>query len=384
MKTRTVLVLSLSQVVSWGTLYYAFPAMAAGIATEGRWSNASVSAAFSLSLLVSALCGPMAGRLIEGRGGRVAMTAGSALAAASLALIASAPDIEAFFLGWVITGVAAALTLYEAAFSVLAQHRPGDFRRSVGVVTVAGGFASTVFWPVSALFSEWLGWRGMMFSFAALQALICLPLHWRGLPRQASGRPLSAHPEAAPTSPALPSRLFLLATGFGLSSLVTSIAAVHLIPRLVESGESTVWAAGLAALAGPFQVAARLSEFAPVIPSSHLSGVIAISLLALSMWALVAPGGGVAVVAAVAAYGMANGALTIVRSASLMQVAGPQGYVRSSGLVPSPSLVARAAGPILAAAMLSSGLTYEGLFLILTIAAVLSLGFFIRANRQSP
>ncbi len=141
---------------------------------------------------------------------------------------------------------------------------------------------------------------------------------------------------------------------------------------------------GLAALAGPFQVAARLSEFAPVIPSSHLSGVIALSLLALSMSALAVPAAGVAVIAAVAAYGMANGALTIVRSASLMESTGHLDYVRSSGLVLAPSLVARAAGPILAAAMLSSGVTYEGLFLILTIAAVLSLGFFIRANRQSP
>ncbi len=238
--------------------------MAAGIEAEELWSSASVSAAFSLSLLVSALCGPMTSRLIEGRGGKAVMAAGSALAAASLALIGFAKHLEIFLVGWLFAGVAAAFTLYEAAFSLLAQQGVPDFRRSVGVVTVAGGLASTVFWPASVFLSERFGWRGMMLCFAALQALICLPLHWHGLRRSVIVR-LPA--PAEPTSPTQPPRFLFLAAGFGLSSLVTSIAAVHLIPRLVDSGESTVWAAGLAALAGPFQAAARLSELAPSVPS---------------------------------------------------------------------------------------------------------------------
>ena len=308
------------------------------------------------------------------------MAAGSALAAASLALIGFAKHLEIFLVGWLFAGVAAAFTLYEAAFSLLAQQGVPDFRRSVGVVTVAGGLASTVFWPASVFLSERFGWRGMMLCFAALQALICLPLHWHGLRRSVIVR-LPA--PAEPTSPTQPPRFLFLAAGFGLSSLVTSIAAVHLIPRLVDSGESTVWAAGLAALAGPFQAAARLSELAPSVPSPHLSGFVAFSLLALSMFALAAPRGGVAMIAAVAAYGMANGALTIVRSATLMEAAGPHSYIRSSGLVLSPSLGARAVGPVLAAWMLSSGVTYEALFLILTLLALLALALFTRTRRRS-
>lgn len=376
-RTRSVFVLCVSQIISWGTLYYSFPALAAALRMEGRWSTAAVSGAFSLSLLVSAVCGPVVARIIERRGGRKAMGAGSALAALSLAIVSGAERIEVFYLGWVLVGAAAALTLYEAAFSVLALHNSGGFRRSVGIVTIAGGFASTVFWPLSTVLSDQLGWRGALLCFAALQAFVCLPLHWRGLPRSEPGALLLGSGASGRQSVAARPRLILLASSFALSSLVTSIASVHLIPRMVEGGESVSWAVGLAALAGPFQVLARLTEFAPSVPSIALSGAGALFCLALSMWSLATPGEGAALVAAVAAYGAANGMLTIVNSASIMDAAGAQEYARASGLALSPALGARAAGPLLAAAMLSLGVPYEHLFRFLSAAGIASLALFV-------
>jgi predicted MFS family arabinose efflux permease len=375
--SRVVFALCISQLISWGSLYYSFPAVATALEAEGRWSAPAVSGAFSLSLLIAALCGPVVARVIERHGGRAAMGGGSALAALSLGTVALADRLAVFYLGWILAGAASAFTLYEAAFSVLALHHSGTFRRSVGVVTVAGGFASTVFWPVSTALSDWLGWRAALLCLAALHAFVCVPLHWLALPRHERSASLPGTRTAARIAPAARPRLFLLALSFSLSSLVTSIAAVHLIPRLVGRGDSMAWAVTLAALAGPFQVLARLTEFAPRVPSISLSGATALSCLALSMWTLAAAGHGIALVAAVAAYGMANGMLTIVRSASLMNVAGKEGYARASGMTQSPALIARAAGPFLAATMLAAGFTYEHLFGFLGAAAVAALILFM-------
>src|SRR5829696_1060069 len=43
-----------------------------------------------------------------------------------------------------------------------------DARRPITILTLFGGFASTVGWTLSALFLEWFGWRGTCFAYAAL------------------------------------------------------------------------------------------------------------------------------------------------------------------------------------------------------------------------
>ncbi len=54
---RVLVVLCVTQIVSWGVLYYAFPVLAPSIAADTGWSIASVTAAFSAGLVVSALVG---------------------------------------------------------------------------------------------------------------------------------------------------------------------------------------------------------------------------------------------------------------------------------------------------------------------------------------
>ena len=49
-------------------------------------------------------------------------------------------------------------------------------------ITLFGGLASTVMWPVGHLLAEWLGWRGAVLAYGAL-ALATAPL-FLALPRQ--------------------------------------------------------------------------------------------------------------------------------------------------------------------------------------------------------
>ena len=86
-----------------------------------------------------------------------------------------------FYLGWVLTGVAMAGTLYPPAFAAL-THWGGDRRvRALTTLTLVGGLASTVFAPLAAGLDDWLGWRSAYLVLLAGLVVITVPLHWWGL-----------------------------------------------------------------------------------------------------------------------------------------------------------------------------------------------------------
>ena len=52
------------------------------------------------------------------------------------------------------------LTLYDAAFATLARLDGPAARRPISQITLLGGLASTVFWPIGDALARSLGWRG--------------------------------------------------------------------------------------------------------------------------------------------------------------------------------------------------------------------------------
>lgn len=51
-------------------------------------------------------------------------------------------------------------------------------------MTLFGGFASTVCWPLSAFLVEQIGWRGACLTYAAIHIAIVLPLYLLGVPHE--------------------------------------------------------------------------------------------------------------------------------------------------------------------------------------------------------
>jgi Major Facilitator Superfamily len=98
--------LCLTQITSWGVLYYAFPVLADALATDTGWSRPSVTAAFSASLIVSAAVGVPVGRILDRRGPRPVMTAGSSLAVVAVVGVAAAPTLTWFCAAWLLAGAA--------------------------------------------------------------------------------------------------------------------------------------------------------------------------------------------------------------------------------------------------------------------------------------
>jgi predicted MFS family arabinose efflux permease len=90
--------------------------------------------------------------------------------------VATAHQLPLYYAAWLSLGLGMRLTLYEAAFAALARIGGPEARRPMSQITLLGGLASTVFWPVGHALGERLGWRGALVAYAAL-APLTVPLH---------------------------------------------------------------------------------------------------------------------------------------------------------------------------------------------------------------
>ncbi len=342
--------LSVTQIAAWGPLYYAFSVLMKPMQAELGWGRDLLVGGHAVALLVWGVAAYPTGKLIDRYGGRLVMSAGSVLAACSFALLATVHSVAVYYAAWVIAGVAMALCLYEAAFTVLTLAYKERSRWAITVLSLAGGFASTVFWPVTQSLVDAHGWRVAVMVLAAIQLLVCLPLHAFMLP----GAP-AAHARAAVAakkaggnawlrSPAF----WLLVVSFTANSFVTAAVAVHVIALMQERGLTASDAVWVGALIGPMQVGGRLMEF---LFGKHLSatgvGTVTVLLLPVSFLVLMAAGASVpALLCFVLLYGAGLGLYTIVRATTPAELFGRDNFGALNGALAAPSLFARAAGPI--------------------------------------
>lgn len=384
----TLAILAITQIASWGSLYYSITILGPALAAQFHWSGTLVYGAYSWSLIVSGLAATPAGALLDRLGGRAVMGAGSLAAATGMLLLAGTTALPMYVLAWTVLGLAMAMTLYEAAFATLNREFGAGSRRLISTLTLFGGFASTVFWPLTMRLVELLGWRGTCMAYAAMHVLLCLPLHLclAGRHRTAIATQSGA---MAVTGTDLELRQALrhpafwkLALAFAVNALIFSALAVHLIPLLHQLGYGATAAVALAALIGPAQVAGRIAErlWFQDAPPQHIgrlafaalpAGLLAMLLVARQQWAA-----GLFCLL----LGASNGVLTIVRGTVPQLLFGRRHYGAIAGAMAGPSLLARAAGPLLTAVLLGGGappLVLLGLFLGLSL---LSLTGFVAAT----
>src|SRR5665647_1952037 len=110
---RAVPVLGVTQILSWGTIFYTPVLIVPLIAAEHGWSMAFTMGGFSAALLVAGLIAPYVGRSIDRFGGQVTMTFGSLVGALGLVLIGYANNPIAYYAVWMVLGVAMSANLYD-------------------------------------------------------------------------------------------------------------------------------------------------------------------------------------------------------------------------------------------------------------------------------
>src|SRR5215468_7380719 len=198
---RAVFVLGVTQILAWGAIFYPPVLTVPLIAGQRGWSMSFAMGGFSLALLTAGLVSPRVGRLIDRHGGHRVMSIGSLLGALGLALIVYADHPAAYLAVWMLLGVATAATLYDPAFATIGRIFGLRARRPITMLTLAGGFASTVSWPVTHVLLEAIGWQGTYLVYAAVLALVAVPLHASALPGR---RAVSVPPPDQPAQTPLP------------------------------------------------------------------------------------------------------------------------------------------------------------------------------------
>lgn len=383
---QLLVALGITQIVSWGSIYYAFALLLEPLQRDLGAGKSEIAGAFSVSLLVSGVCATWIGKTIDRVGGRGVMTAGSAAAALLLAALSQVHAVPLLYAIWAGLGVAMAATLYEPAFVVIAQVYRLNYRRALTFLTLFGGLASTVFWPLTTLLIERYGWRDAVLWLAAINLFVCVPLHAYWLPRgTGAAAPRAPAPGAARPKLWADRRFQALTLAFLAHYVVVSAIAAHLIALLLARGMSATAAASIGALIGPMQVAGRLVEFgASRWLDVGQAGRIAAAALPAALVVLLFAGTNLAgLVVFAVLFGAGNGAMTVVRGALPVELYGRDRYGAIAGALATPGLLARAVGPILAALLWSALGGYDGATVVLVAVGVLGALAFAAATRAA-
>lgn len=382
-----VLALGATQVIGYGTLYYAYAILAPVVAAEFETSLTTLYAIFSAGLLAGGLAAPQLGAWMDRFGAPRIMAVGSLVTTLLVAGLSISPNLWAFAACVIAIEVVGVAVLYDAAFATLAALGRAEARRAITHLTLIAGFASTIFWPLTGWLVELLGWRGTYASFAALHLLVALPLHaWIvARPREDSvaGPGQEERHDFGPplAGPAARLAFWAIATSFALSGVLTSAVTVHLVPVLqaLELGAASYL---VAMLMGPAQVLIRLVD-ALFWRALHPLTVAVVSATALpaAILALLLPVDSVAAGAVFAVlFGLGAGLSSIVRGSVPLALFGAAGYGARLGRLAAIRTVLGAGAPFLfAAGMEGFGPTATLLVALLVgMAALLPLGLLHR------
>jgi hypothetical protein len=368
--------LGVAQILAWGTSFY-FPAVfAEPIVRDTGWSLGWVVAGTSIGLLVAGLISPQVGRIIDVHGGRPVLFASSLFYAAGLIGAGLAPTLPIYLMAWALIGVGMGTGLYDAVFAALGRLYGSEARGPITNLTLFGGFASTICWPLSAYMIDHVGWRSACFIYAAIHLCVALPLQM-SVVRRASAPVVSKDATGDDVRPAAPSRIDNETLIFGLLVVILSILAgigsiviVNFMIFLQARGVDYAVAVGLGTLFGPAQVGARVVErlfgnrYHPIWTMIASCTLMAVGLLMLL-------GSFPVLLLIILVYGAGYGISWIGRGTLPLALFGPLRFPRLMGKLAFPSLIVQALAPS-AGALLIEASGPDATIGLLTVLALIN------------
>ncbi len=361
--------IGVGQILAWGSSYYLISVLAQPIVHDTGWPLAWVVGGLSIGFLASGFASPKVGRLIEHWGGRPILCAGAVILAAGLATLALAPSLPIYILGWVLLGLGMAAGLYDPAFSTLGRIYGEQARSAITLVTLLGGFASTVCWPLSAFMVEHLGWRAACAIYAGIMLCVVMPLYAFAIPRETI-RPTKAAAQTSTNTKSHRAAFWWLAGNLTLASVLMTVVSIHMLTLLQVRGLSLATAVALGALIGPAQVGARIVQMLVAGKRHPVWTLLASTFLACAGIALVF-GNPEMAGAGLVLYGSGAGIRSIARGTVPLALFGRDGYAAIMGKIAMPVMLAQAISPSLGALLLDYA-GPEGTLIVLMTGAALN------------
>ena len=383
MHPRVVWAIGCGQLINWGITYFAFSVLLVPLEQSLGAPAWLVTGAFSLGLLMSALAAPLVGRLADRGQGPAVMQAGGLVAAVVLFAWAAVPTLWMTYAAWALLGICMAAILYEPVFTIVGRaiHDPDGRMRAIATVTVMGGLASSAFLPGTAALVTRFGWRGAVVVLGAVMAIATIivgrvafrDLAWSARTIRDAMR--SEAPDTTSSALAHRNRFVVI---FAVSSMVNSAVASNLVAALIDGGFAATMAAMVAGSFGIMQLPGRLlmtnPRFTPKpVPLIVFSFALQIAGLGALMFR-----GRAALAAGVMIFASGAGLTTLARPYWVLHAYGADHAGSANGVIARGQQMARAAGPVSAAAM-AEITGYAPVFA--TLAVLLALASILTTSR---
>jgi sugar phosphate permease len=216
--------------------------------TEFAWDRATISFAFSISLILFGLGGALGGTLVDRFGPRRVMLGGIVVTGAGLLLLLTMSEMWQLILYWgVITGIGTGIITNVLSSTIAIRW----FTRYRGLIIGAFGAAAAagqlIFLPLLISVADGGGWRVVFMVLLGAIGIALIPavLLMRDTPKDVGAEPLGGiMPQTAsetrytPLREALKTRDFwLLAGSFFVCGYTTNgLIGTHLLPHSLEHG----------------------------------------------------------------------------------------------------------------------------------------------------
>ncbi|MBL4917515.1 MFS transporter [Szabonella alba] len=379
-----VWLLAVGQTVGFACLFYLFAALILSIHADLGWDRRLLAAGPMLSIGVTALLSPIAGRMVDRGQGRILLIAGPLLGAVALTGLASATLPLVWLASWAVIGIAHAMSLYDVCFAYLVRRYSSDARPRIIKVTLVAGLASTLAFPAGAALAEAYGWRIAVLVAAGAMAFVTLPCHAFGTALVRADTALSDRPrQVGPPPPMLRNPAFLaIAALLVLTGLNHWMLIAFLVPLLTGLGVGLPVAILAASLIGPAQTLGRLFLMTVEARMGNRAALrlMLASLIGASALLLAVGLAPVLVFAFAALQGSAMGILTILRPSLVAETLGQGNFGAINGMLSIPAHASSAFAPVLAAAVLQGAGPYG----LVAVCLVLALATIAAARAIRP
>jgi MFS family permease len=357
-----VWLLAIGQTLTYGGVYYAFPAILPELEAATGWSKATLAMGPTLAMLLMALFTPLTGRLVDrGLGGEM-LAFLPVPAAFAIALMGFAQTPGQWLILWAMVGVAQSGCLYETCFAFLTRRLTEGARPAIVRVTLIAGFSGTLSFPLGHWLASGFGAAGALIGFAVLMILVAVPANLFGA-RLLRTSTVLAGAERTPAPPGKV-RIALRNPAFWAIAAILSLAYLNhgvLLTYVRELFGSRGAGAGMVTLAaatiGPSQVLGRVMLMMNERRIDNRAGTFAalgaLVAAALALWlAGVAPW---AIFLTALFQGAGIGVISIMRPVLVAEHLGREGFGAISGAIAIGPILASAAGPVVGAWLLLAG-----------------------------
>ena len=350
--------LGISQILSYGCLFYAFAQLKIPLAAKIGVAPDEILMAVTGALLIQAFLAPLIGSWIDRFGALIVMTRGLMIGAFGIALLPAVDTLWWVWLCMVPVGLGFAMSSYETAFSTAVQMDEANSRKHISFITFYGGIASSVIWLSIAPLLAWVGLE--VTCMVCGMSLVLMGLRTHHLDQKLSIKSsIRSHPIA-------PFRWSLL-TDNERRALI-ALASASALEYLTFTSTTLLWitwftiqfndlglAVVLAALYGPFQTVGRLIEMAVGHKfDARITGMIAFIGVPTALILAQQDELAFAVVAMII-FGMGHGILTVSFGYVTNMYFSADVYGRAKGWVTTPRALGTAIGPTLGGVLFLMG-----------------------------